>query len=454
MSRILSTAAAAFTLAALLAPRAAGAASPPAEVAPPEGTAPPAEAATERVPAAAPADDTAAAQPDGDDAERRRLEQELAASLGATTPPPQATPPPAFAPGRLLPDISLVGSFVASYFSDEPTLRFPAHEPTHRGPELQELELALQSNIDPHFRGDVFLAISLDGIEVEEAYFTTLGLPWNLQVRGGAFYAPFGRFNQQHFLEVSPFADMPLPNRRFFGGEQLRGVGAEASVLVPLPFFLELRASLQTAGNEVSFGVPAEEIRDLGDMLAVGRALSSFDLGERLTLNLGVSAATGPNASRASLAGDDRTAVFGGDLYLKLRDESSQAFTALQSEYLYRRATVPGGTLEQGGAYAWIVRRFSAQWEAAVRYDALGLPAGSAQGAPAIENEELAAFLAPARQQRVGAALTHFFSEFSRLRLQANYDFGLAPPGESAEAVAEIFLQFQFVLGAHGAHPF
>src|SRR5690606_15804616 len=103
-----------------------------------------------------------------------------------------------------------------------------------------------------YLRADVFLAISLDGLEVEEAYVTTLGLPANLQLRGGQLYAPFGRFNQLHFLEATPFADMPLVNRRFFGGEQLRGVGVEASVLLPLPFYVELRAALLSAVNEVS----------------------------------------------------------------------------------------------------------------------------------------------------------------------------------------------------------
>ena len=89
----------------------------------------------------------------------------------------------------------MIGTFVASYFSDEPTLRFPAHEPTHRGPELQELELSLRSNVDPHLHADIFLSLSLGGIEIEEAYVTTLGLPANLQLRAGSFYAPFGRFN-------------------------------------------------------------------------------------------------------------------------------------------------------------------------------------------------------------------------------------------------------------------
>ena len=388
---------------------------------------------------------TAAAQQQPDD-ERARLEAELAAELGEAQQPP--VPP---APAAALPlDISAVGTFVASWFSDEPTLRVPAHEPSHRGPELQEIELALQANIDPFFRADLFLALSLGGIEVEEAYVTTLALPWNLQLRGGSFYAPFGRFNQQHFPEVTPFADMPLPNRRFFGGEQLRGLGAEASVLLPLPFFAELRAASITAGNELSFGVPGAEIHDLGDLLAVGRLLSSFDLSERLTLNLGLSAANGPNGTGGFLVTDEnRTDLFGADLYLRLRDASSVAYTALQAEVLYRRATAPGGRVGQAGAYAWLVRRFDPAWEAAIRWDML--EGGEAFGDPLVDE---AGFLVPASQQRVGAAITRYFSEFSRLRLQANHDFGLETPGADTGAVTEVFLQFQFAIGAHGAHPF
>lgn len=393
--------------------------------------------------AQAPGDDSAAA------AERARLEAELAAELAATQPPQ-----PAPAPRASLPlDLSAVGTFVASWFSDEPTLRLPAHEPSHRGPELQEIELALRSNIDPWFRGDLFLALSLGGIEVEEAYVTTLALPFGLQLRGGSFYAPFGRFNQQHFLEVTPFADIPLPNRRFFGGEQLRGLGAEVSLLLPLPFYAELRAASITAGNELSFGVPAAAIDGLRDLLAVGRLLTSFDPTERLTLNLGLSAANGPNAAGGFLVTDEnRTDLFGADLYLRLRDASSVAWTALQAEAIFRRATVPGGRLEQGGVYAWLSRRFDRHWEAAFRWDLLA--GGEAIGDPHVDDAELARFLAPAHQQRIGASVSRWFSEYSRLRLQANRDFGLETEGAAGAAVTEVFLQFQFAMGAHGAHPF
>lgn len=378
---------------------------------------------------------------------QEELEAELERELGAA--PEAPLPLPGAAPGKLLPDISLVGTFAAAWFSDEPTLRLPAHEPTHDGFQLQEIELAFQSNIDPYLRADVFLAISLGGIEVEEAYVTTLDLPAGLQLRAGQLYAPFGRFNQLHFLEVTPFADMPLVNRRFFGGEQLRGVGAEASILLPLPFYLELRAASLTAGNEVSFGLPAVDIERVTDLLGVARLSTSFHLGERLTLLAGASVANGPNVSGGIEATDrNRTDVIGADLYLHLRDPASRAHTALQAEWAHRRATVPGGRVQQGGAYLWVVRRFDAHWEAAIRGDYLGLPASSF-GHPEPEGE-IAPFLEPTRQKRVGASVSFYPSEFQRIRLQANQDFG--PQG--SEGVQEVFLQYQFVMGAHGAHVF
>src|SRR5690606_33245395 len=94
------------------------------------------------------------------------------------------------------------------------------------------------------------------------------------------------------------------------------------------------------------------------------------DLGDRLTLLLGASYANGPNAS-GGLEGAraHRTQIWGADFTLRLRDAASRAHTALQAEWMTRRAEVPGGGFLQGGAYVWLVRRFDARWEAAIRGD-------------------------------------------------------------------------------------
>lgn len=398
------------------------------------------------------------------------LEEELARELEAELSSPATTPQ---GPSSLLPEISLVGTFAGAWFSDAPSPRLEAHEPFHRGFQLQELELGFRSNIDPYLRADVFLALHLGGVEVEQAYVTTLALPANLQLRAGQFYAPFGRFNQLHYLEVTPFADMPLVNRRFFGGEQLRGVGAELSFLFPLPFYLELRAAVQTAGNPLSYGVEAEAIQKARDLLGVARLTASFDLAERLNLLGGVSYANGPNATGGIGRTDEfRTQVYGADLQLRLRDPASRAYTALQGEWALRRATVPGGGYREGGAYLWLVRRFDAHWEAAIRGDLMGLPSGRTFGHPEATHAEehvhlrqalahdhghdhghgggLPDSLRPFAQRRVGASISYYPSEFQRIRLQANYDF--LPDGR--RGIQEYFLQYQFVIGSHGAHVF
>nr|PZM92850.1 MAG: hypothetical protein DIU72_04855 [Pseudomonadota bacterium] len=393
--------------------------------------------------------------------DQEELERELSRALAVEAPPPRAS---------LLPDISVVGTFAAAWFSGEPTPRLAAHEPFHHGPQLQEIELGFRSNVDPFVRADVFLAVSLEGIEVEEAYVTTLAFPADLRLRGGEMYAPFGRVNQVHYLEATPFADLPLVNRRFFGGEQLRGLGLEVSYLLPLPFYAEIVGAALSAGNEVSFGIPATEIETPRDLLGVARLATAFDLGDRLTLLLGASYANGPNAS-GGLEGAraHRTQIWGADFTLRLRDAASRAHTALQAEWMTRRAEVPGGGFLQGGAYVWLVRRFDARWEAAIRGDILGLPSGRAFGDPHLGEEEVflfaeaihahehdhahaetGEFLRPLRQRRLGASLSFYPSEFQRLRLQANYDF---LPGEG-RGIWEAFFQYQFVIGSHGAHAF
>ena len=58
------------------------------------------------------------------------------------------------------------------------------------------------------------------GVEVEEAYLTTLALPANLQVRASQFLTRFGRLNSTH-PHAWDFTDQPLVNGRFFGGERV-----------------------------------------------------------------------------------------------------------------------------------------------------------------------------------------------------------------------------------------
>ena len=62
----------------------------------------------------------------------------------------------------------------------------------------------------------------------------------------------------------------------------------------------------------------------------------------------------------------------------------------------------------------------------------------------------------PDRQSRwrLSAELTWYPSEFSKIRLQYNHDFLDQMRFLDAREVDSLFLQFEFALGAHGAHKF
>src|SRR5690554_6060132 len=132
------------------------------------------------------ADDNAAEEHDSAplDDELERMERELDQGTSTPSSPPPPTQRAAIDPAQLAqsmnPDISLIADFALAWFSDEPAL-LGGHDATDMGFNLQGLELGLAAGIDPYWRFDSHILISLFGLEVEEAYATTLALPFGLQ---------------------------------------------------------------------------------------------------------------------------------------------------------------------------------------------------------------------------------------------------------------------------------
>ena len=62
----------------------------------------------------------------------------------------------------------------------------------------------------------------------------------------------------------------------------------------------------------------------------------------------------------------------------------------------------------------------------------------------------------PDRQSRsrISANLTWYPTEFSKIRLQYNHDFLEKNFFLAGRDVDSVFLQFEFILGSHGAHKF
>lgn len=343
------------------------------------------------------------------------------------------------------PDMAVILDVAAAYFSDEEHRQTGGHDPSKNGFNFQQLELSLQSIVDPYFRFDSNIVFSLYGVEVEEAYATTLDLPARLQVRAGQFLSRFGRINATH-PHSWDFVDQPFAIGRVFGGEGGRGLGAELAWLLPIPWFGEAVVSVQQADGEATarsfYGG-----RDLGvdgprDFLYVTALKQFFELHADWSLAVGASGAFGPN----STGRDNRTDVFGGDLYLKYRPitRASSTIVSLQTEWLLRRRQVPEDLLYDLSSYTQLFWRFAQRWGTAARWE-YGSPAEGVTGAAL---DPLDPDWTEARQ-RVSANVTFWPSEFSRLRLQGSRDeFGELDPIWAA------FLAAEFVVGAHGAHAF
>jgi hypothetical protein len=385
------------------------------------------------------------AQGGGADAERRKLEEDIARELGAAGKaqapgaPAQPSTPTASSPqgqGQpalggnpvarvlLLPDISAIGSFAGAFDTYDVPGRSPRaglYGPKDKPTALfDELELGLQSVVDPYGRADVFISFTPDGVSVEEAYFTTLTLPGGLQVRAGKLFSPFGRQNQQH-PHTWDFVDAPLGSGRVLSEDVLSGPGVDVSWLTPLPWFAELHVAGQGTNPDPAAVDPVER------PTAVARFLQYGALGEATTVGVGASA-----ARRSETTGAFRD-LGGLDLYVKIRPPSTRAYLALQGELFGRKfRNVEGGRADVGG-YAQAVWRQDAYWAYGVRYDE-GPSAGEA---------------ASGRERRASALGIWYPSEFERIRLQLTYD--RRPLRQDG---LEALLALEFIIGSHGAHPF
>lgn len=374
------------------------------------------------------------------------LAAEIAGAIGADQDPAAASTASSSggvlgALQAMMPDLAFVLDVALAGFSTDAHLQTGGHDPTANGFNLQQLELSASSKVDVYFQLDANIVFSQFGVEVEEAYVTTLDLPAHLQIRAGQFLTRFGRINATH-PHAWDFVDQPFAIGRVFGGEGNRGLGLEVSWLTPLPWFAEVLASTTMAGGEGTarsfYGAEDLGVRSPLDLQATVALEQFFPLSDDLSLLLGLSGATGPNASGR----DNRTDVFGVDAYLRFRPVTYQSslVVTLQSEWLYRRRQVPRALLEDLTGYAQALVRFAERWAVAGRFE-LGTPAS----APDPLDPEWTS-----TRHRTALALTFWPTEFSRLRLQGSLDV----PTWRDEPVWAVFLAGEFVIGAHGAHAF
>src|SRR5216117_3721761 len=273
------------------------------------------------------------------------------------------------------------------------------HDPKQRGFNARNTELAFDGAVDPYFQGFANIVFKLDNdneteVEVEEAFMQTTNLPFNLQLKAGQFFAAFGRLNPVH-PHAWEFVDTPLVNGLFLGPDGLRGVGAQTSWTLPLPWYSQLIFASQNGRGSTGFSFrnPGDdgmffdrittdrEVRGLQDFVWIPRFENSFNLSETQTVLAGVSGAFGSNETGAN----SRTQIYGADLLYKWKSSHAEGgfpFVKWQTEFMYRRFQAGHGandsfpvaeTFHDWGLYSQVLWGFKKGWVAGIRGDYVDL---------------------------------------------------------------------------------
>ena len=182
------------------------------------------------------------------------------------------------------------------------------------------------------------------------------------------------------------------------------------------------------------------EVKSVTDMLITPRLATSFDLSDTQTLLVGASGAFGPNGTSENA----RTRVVGADAFWKWKPTNAFRgfpFVKVQAEWMQRSVKTGLGnpqTFKDWGAYVQINYGYKAGHILALRVDRVAGDTGDPDDR------------ALTRRWRVSPTFTWFPTEFSKLRVQYNFD----KRDSFAKNDHSVWMQLEILLGAHAAHKF
>ncbi len=316
---------------------------------------------------------------------------------------------------------------------------------------LEELEVALQGNLNPYSRADIYLAKSGDEnepMEVEEAYATILrGLPFDLNLRVGKYLKDFGKLNSIH-PHVWPFVSKPASLERFLGDEGVNDVGVSANFLLPTGdlysrwnidvFDGGTFHAVDAASGAVAGGIGLTDTVGVSTTTGVASRITCFiPIGEFSDLEVGLSGLTGIHDPYRDL----RFWYADLDLKYKWKPDSYTSWT-VQGEALLNRRSVDDGAgstkrIVTGGAYVLIDHQFEKLYTVGVR--------GDWSQAPYADDDRAFG----------GAIWAGYYPVEESLALRLQWQSTtLQSPSVARSTVNTVSLQVVFSLGPHRAHPF
>jgi len=394
-------------------------------------------------------------------------EQQLAieqAQPAPATAPPAASPAYASSGNAFNPAMGVVMQGFARVYDRAPENYHipgvPLGGEAGPGPEglsIGESEFIFDANVDDWFYGRVTASVEQEDSEfnysLEEAFLDTLSLPAGTGVRFGRFYSSIGYLNDKH-SHTWEFADQALPYAAFLGN-QYSDDGLQFHWLAPTELYIELGAEIFRGGSYPATGDAHDGFGTRTVFAHVGG-----DAGISSSWTAGLSWLNAEARDRDS-GDEDDPLNFGGstDLYIadfvwkwapdgNVRERNFK----FQAEYLWRNENgdyrvpgLPGAAsidADTQGWYAQAVYQWQPLWRVGFRLDGLNLddPGRQFAGTPLADLGH--------NPLRYTAMVDYSHSEFSRLRLQFQYD-------DSGQADnSQVTLQYIMSIGAHGAHEF
>lgn len=331
--------------------------------------------------------------------------------------------------GSLLPEIGLVADVVGTSSEDS------GDGDGNDRISARAIELVLGSAVDPYSRLDAtfhFSDVRGEEAEIDEAYLTRWGLPFDWTGRFGRFFPKVGKQATSH-RDAAPTVDLPLVIRRYFGGEGYFRTGADLTRPFEGPFgwMLEPTAGLLEGGvgeggsvfgssrSQPTLYSHLKAYREFTDAsgleLGLTHLLGSRDSDDRFEVNL-----FGLDATYLHSMPAQRQLRMQGELFAQTREEAfSIAGTGETTQF----------DRHPWGAYLVADYRFAPRWSAGARADHVRLveTAGPKQ-----------------YDQGLSAFLTFYQSEWARWRLQFRHEE--RGPEKTDDSV---MLQGTFAVGTH-----
>lgn len=318
---------------------------------------------------------------------------------------------------------------------------------------VRQLELVLQSALDAHVRGDVFVGVSGHRVSVDEAYLTATALPWRMRAQLGRFLMPVGAANTTHRHDLHT-VEYPYVVQRFLSDAGLAGTGLAVSrQFAPFGFSQELIVAwVDRFGDPVdSLKAPGNVSRYVDGMAYSARLRNAWNVSRTSHMELGAGAVTGkrPTATGfADLAGvnavNARQTLSGADFTWRWTAPEPGRHRSLlvQAEWMWQ-LNDKGWLVNPGAPGAPVIRDFDggyvyARWQlgrhifAGGRWDSVRDPS------------------APATRLMAGSAVLEWYpNEFSKFLATYERRKTAALAGED-----RILLQASFALGSHHPHAF